>query len=118
MRVALICLVIGGMGCANVPVRRATMGTALLSLACDWGQTRSAAAGHWATTREANMILGEAPGTRSVDLYFLASAAAMVGVVELLPAGVRPFVYGSVAAVQVRTITGNFETTQGVCGIH
>ncbi len=68
--------------CANTYVNRTALIASTVVLACDWGQTRSAANAGWVLTgnnmswalHEKNPLMGAHPSTTAVDGYFLATA--------------------------------------------
>lgn len=111
-------MMIGGEGCTPSwrTVDRATLIASTAILACDWGQTRSAAAEGWTGRREGNVLMGERPSTSTVDAYFAATAVLNTAVWVVLPAKWRSVIPGVVIGAQVRTVAGNFATTRGVCG--
>lgn len=104
-------------GCSMATAHRATAGAALMAMACDWGETRRATETNGSGTMEMNPILGPAPHASMVDLYFLATTAAIVGIAELAPRKAQPFLYGAVLAVEAHTIRGNMGANLGPCGL-
>lgn len=98
-------------------VDRAALVTSTLSLACDWGQTRSAANEGWTGRFEANLIMGESPSTKVVDAYFSLALVTNIVVWAVLPPRWRSLFSGTVTLAQANAITGNVATTRGVCGL-
>lgn len=96
---------------------RIALGLAAAALACDWGQTHSAAAGGWRGTYEGNPIMGPSPSAAEVGLYMAGVGAAFVVVWQLLPPRLRPALAGGMLAVEAHTVVGNLETTPGLCGV-
>lgn len=64
------------------------LGAALSTTIVDWGQTRDISKNpdKWS---EANLILGNHPTTREVDLYFISALIVEAGVAHLLPSKYR-----------------------------
>lgn len=112
--------------CGSMPPKRALRhannvgyGLMLGSIACDWGQTRHAAAAGWdkAGFVENNPMLGPTPSVGRVDLYMTAVLMGAVVVGRVLPDWAQPFVYVPVVSVQTKTIIGNHRAgVPGVCG--
>lgn len=92
-------------------VNRATLLTSSALLACDWSQTRHAAAGGWEHYREANPVMGPTPTPRTVDTYFLSAAVLNTAIWYVLPESVRSVIPGIVSSVQAKTIVGNVPRT-------
>jgi hypothetical protein len=111
-------IAISATGCTLCNVNRATLATSTLGLVCDWGQTRSKAAGGWRDQHEANPVLGETPSTRAVDGYFAGAIAANALLWWLLPHRIKSAVPVAVTAIQIDAVAENLETTDGVCGLH
>jgi hypothetical protein len=98
-------------------VNTATLITSTASIACDWGQTRSAASEAWSRGRwEANPIMGSKPSTATVDVYFLSALAVNAAFWIALPRQVRSVAPVAITAAQVDTIAGNIGTTHTLCG--
>jgi hypothetical protein len=98
---------------------RATLVTSNALIACDWGQTRSAAETGWSHgLREANPILGPTPSVGQVDNYM---AAALVGNAILwyvLPEKIKWIVPTVVTLTQANVVRGNYYTVpRGSCGL-
>lgn len=110
--VVLMCLLVG---CAHVDTAALIASTA--SLACDWGQTRSAADRGWASRIERNPILGPRPSTSQVDMYFGVTALLNVTLWTLLPKGWKSIVPAGVTAMEANTVYGNRDTTVAKCGL-
>lgn len=108
-------------GCSPANWHRAANVSAALAagaLACDWGQTRSAAAEGWSGGRaEANPLMGPHPDVGTVDAYMAVSAGAIALVAAVTPPKWRTFLLGGIALVEAHTVIGNFATTRGVCGL-
>lgn len=117
---ALLLLALVATGCAHVD--RATLITSTVSLACDWGQTRSMAANDWAHPtgpqryEEANPIMGKHPSTLVVDTYFMSAALINAAAWLVIPKGWRSAAPVAVTARQALAITRNVEHT-GWCGL-
>ncbi len=101
-------------GCTLSQVNKAALVTSTATLACDWAQTRGAAA-DWGGRMEANPVLGPQPSQTKVDFYFVGILAANAVAWVLLPKQARAAVSGVVTGVQTKTIIGNFETAS-YCG--
>jgi hypothetical protein len=104
-------------GCSFKNLNRATLAASTASLACDWGQTRSAASNHWKGRYEANPIMGTNPGTRTVDTYFASTVVLNAAIWYFIPEKLKSIIPGVVIGFQANTIAGNLDTTQGVCGL-
>jgi hypothetical protein len=104
-------------GCSFKNLNRATLAASTASLACDWGQTRSAASNHWKGRYEANPIMGMNPSTGTVDVYFASTIAINAAIWYLMPEKLKSLLPVGVIGVQANTIAGNLDTTQGVCGL-
>lgn len=102
-------------GCAHMDV--ATLAASSLSLACDWGQTRSAADRGWVGHAEENAILGRRPTTMQVDMYFGVAALLNATLWAALPKGWRSAAPAALVGVEVDSIRHNIDTTSGHCGI-
>lgn len=115
----ILILVVLASGCAGSLKHINRMGLALstVTTTCDWGQTRSAASSGWRDHHEGNPIMGSAPSTGAVDAYMASVVVGTIALSYILPERVRPFLYGTVIAVEANTIRGNLDTTQGMCGI-
>lgn len=96
---------------------RILLGTAVLSLACDWGSTRRAAKDHWKYGREANPIMGQMPSVGRVDAYMATAAIGTVVLGLVLPEGARTVFLGAVTAVELDLVVFNYHTVPGVCGL-
>jgi hypothetical protein len=92
------------------------------ALACDWGQTHRAATEHWTggsngTGRhEANPIMGSAPSTRIVNVYFAATAALNVALWYALPKRYRSIVPVALTTVQAIQVSDNIGSVS-LCGL-
>lgn len=119
MKLAAALLVLAATACSGSlrHVNRAGAVLATAALACDYGQTRSAAAAHWEGHYEANPVMGTNPSTSTVDMYFAATAVVVHLGAQLLPERIRPLAYAAVIGVQAHAIHNNLGTTQGLCGI-
>jgi hypothetical protein len=98
----------------------ATLGLALASIACDWGQTRAAASTGWTNLYEKNPIMGPMPTVRAVDLYMLGATALVVAIGQHLPEWFRASLYGGVFLVESSTIYDNAQTKMphaSTCGV-
>jgi hypothetical protein len=91
----------------------------MITLACDWGQTRSLASGGWKLHTETNPIMGRDPSARTVDMYFASAAAITALAWWLLPERLRPFLSAGVVGVQLPAIVGNTMEREPVplCGV-
>lgn len=99
-------------------VDRGTLVASMSLLACDWGQTRSAATEGWGGGQwEGNLIMGERPSSSIVDAYFASTVVINAALWALLPRGWRSVVPGAVIGVQSYTVATNARTTRGVCGL-
>ena len=97
---------------------RAALVSSMGLLACDWGQTRSAASTGWAGLEERNPVMGTNPSTGHVDVYFASVAAVNVALYLLMPERARWVAPSVVSAVQVNAIAGNTSTVPGpACGL-
>jgi len=115
--VLVLVAILASTGCSLRNVNRATLAASTVSLACDWGQTRSAAMAGWDGYHEENRMLGARPTTSQVDTYFVVAAIANTFVWLVMPKKLRSIVPVGVFAAQAHTIEGNRDTTPGVCGI-
>lgn len=101
-------------------VNNMMFGTAVATMACDWGQTDRMAKMNWGNGRweEANPILGTAPSRGEVALY---SGAVIVGLVvakKYLPEWAQSVLYAGTTAVETHTIVSNMNNNvPGLCGI-
>lgn len=103
-------------GCAHADV--ASLVTSELSLACDWGQTRSAASADWSGNRqENNPLMGMHPSTVQVDMYFGVAALLDATLWLALPKGWRSVAPIGVTALEADIIYGNRDTTTSKCGL-
>lgn len=91
----------------------------MATLACDAGQTHRYARENWPYgSSEANPMLGAHPSSARVGVYFAGTVAALAVAGSLLPARLRPVLFGAVTAVEARTIVlRNMRYTPGVCGV-
>lgn len=118
MKALVLALLVGCSPTAWKRADRTTFALAAASIACDWGQTRSAAAEGWSGGRhEANPMMGINPDVGTVDAYMGMSLATTTLVWLVLPHKVGPFVMGGVLAAEANTIEGNRATTRGTCGL-
>jgi hypothetical protein len=85
---------------------RVLLGTALGSIALDWGQTRDIAK-HPERFVEHNPILGAHPSVGAVDRYFIVSMAGTVGVAAVLPATYRKWFLGGVTVLETAIVIDN-----------
>jgi hypothetical protein len=104
---------------------RATQVTAIAMVAstvCDYGGTYHYSSAGWHNAHEvgvpAAMVMGDKPSALVVSAYFAGTVATVLGVGQLLPQRWRPWLYASVAAVEIVT---SVATTAGdkaapVCG--
>lgn len=102
-------------GCAHMDV--ASLVTSEASLACDWGQTRSAAVAGWHGYAEENSIIGPNPSAMRVDMYFATAAILDAAVWLVLPKGWRSAPPVALTVMEAKVIHGNEATTAGVCGV-
>jgi hypothetical protein len=72
----------------------------------DWLQTKDIAArqGYY----EMNPILGRHPSQSMVDLYFIGTGLAHVGLIHVLPKEYRPWVQGGTIALEIGCIGHNY----------
>lgn len=85
-------------------------------LACDWGQTRSHAAGGWEGTQEMNPIMGTNPSPGRVDAMFATSATVNTALFAALPKRWAWVVPAVLTAAHSVAVVSNFDVA-GVCGI-
>lgn len=95
----------------------ATLAVSSATLACDWGQTRSAASAGWMDRVERNPLMGAHPSTIQVDMYFGVVTLLNVTLWAMLPKRWRSVVPIGVGAFEMNTIVGNVPTTESVCGV-
>lgn len=99
-----------------------TLAVSMAALACDWGQTHRAASEHWTggmngTGRhEGNQIMGPAPSTRVVNMYFVTSAALNVALWYALPRRYRSIVPAVVATAETIQVSNNIGSVS-LCGL-
>lgn len=92
------------------------------ALACDWGQTHRAAAERWTggangTGRhEGNPIMGPTPSTRTVNVYFAATAAVNVALWYALPKRYRSIVPAVLTAAETMQVSSNIGSVS-LCGL-
>lgn len=107
MRVAIV-VMLALTGCANVHVNRATLVGSTASLALDWWKTRGYAADSWpGRSEETNPLMGRAPSTGRVDLYFASFVAVNAVVWYLMPERWRSVVPTGILAVQAQAAYRN-----------
>ncbi|HSR79119.1 MAG TPA: hypothetical protein VLN57_21275 [Xanthobacteraceae bacterium] len=110
------------MGCSPISWRMVDVASLALSeasLACDMGQTMSAANTGWSTTLERNPVMGLSPSRTMVGTYFAAAMVLNAVLWAVLPRGWRSAAPVGVVAEQVKAIRGNLGTTPGPwCGAH
>ena len=82
------------------------LGTALTTLAIDWGQTRDVARRPERYT-EANPILGRHPRVSRVDRYFALSMAGTVGAAAVIPVSYRKWFLGGLTLLETAVIVDN-----------
>lgn len=103
----------GGARTAN----HATFAVAAAATALDWCQTRTAADRRWMSETKgpvqeigfARYAIGASPSRDAVDVYFLAAAAAGIGLAQFIPQRWRWAAYGAIAAVEVKTTHDNLD---------
>lgn len=96
---------------------RVNAGTLVASsalVACDWNQTRHAAARGWHIGElpqwEANPLLGRAPSTGAVDAYFAGTIAVNAAVWYFVPARWRSVLPGFVIGAESATVLDNAQS--------
>ncbi len=114
-RLGRVLIILSVTSCAYTDTAALVASTATLT--CDWGQTHSAAARGWERQDEANPLLGPKPSLARVDAYFGALTVLTTLGWYLLPPGWRTIGGFTVAAVQSPSLSNNFKTTQGLCGL-
>ncbi len=103
---------------ACTPVNRTVLATSTLTIACDWGQTRSYASRGWAGGyTEANPILGETPSAGQVDLYFASAIAINAALYFVLPKSIRAVVPTGVTVRQSVSVYNNHQIKPNFCGL-
>lgn len=106
--------------CSTTTLRhgnRVGLGAAVISIACDWSSTRTAAGRGWSGQWERNPILGETPSVGMVDLYMATAIGATALAWLILPDKIGPFLTAPVIARQAITNSRNAQTVGGLCGI-
>jgi len=102
-------------GCVHADV--AALIASEATLACDWGQTRSAAALGWRGHEETNILLGHQPSTTHVDVYFGVAAVLDAALWIMLPDTWRGASVTGVTAIEADSIVHNIPTTDSICGL-
>lgn len=119
MRTIAAFLLVTTVGCSGM-LRTMDVGTtaaALMTTACDFGQTMSAASQGWSNGRsEANEMMGGHPDTGMVAAYFTGVLITEL-MVAALPRKIHMPLLGGVVIAETNTIAGNLNTTTGTCGI-
>lgn len=115
----------GSMSCGWKPIPTAMivlmlcsgcLGTSLAATACDWHQTRTHTLGS-GFIAERNPILGDAPATHDIDLYFMAAAAALVAAGYITPEQYRAYLHTAVTSIELHASWIHMRTvTPGFCG--
>ena len=77
----------------------------------DYLQTRNA---DWDRFYETNPILGRAPSTQSVDIYFLSTALLHPLITHLLPQSWRKYWLGSTLLFETSVVCHNFHIGMGI----
>ncbi len=110
----LVCLLVG---CTTA--NRAALVASTLTLACDWGQTRSAASVGWPPgMQEINPILGKNPDAGKIDAYFLGTIVVNTLIYAIVPKKVKWLVPAVVIGVQQDAIRNNLSTVPSPrCGL-
>ena len=72
----------------------------------DWLQTKDIAASK--EYHETNLVLGRHPHQSTVDLYFIGTGLAHVGLVHLLPREYRPWFQAGTLALEVYCVQRNY----------
>lgn len=117
----IVVVVLMAAGCTHV--NRATLVASSLALACDFGQTYSAAADGWEpvagrTARwEANPIMGPRPSASVTSAYFFTALLANAVTWALMPRKLKSVVPLGVLALEAGPVKSNLETTRTVCGL-
>lgn len=107
MRPALLALLLTA--CTNVHVNRAALVASTAALACDWGQTRSAATQGWRYHYENNPIMGPKPPVGYVDLYFGGIAITNALLWLVIPRRYRVFVPLAIFGIETRQAARNVD---------
>lgn len=107
-------------GCT--PLNRATLVASTVAIACDWGQTRSAASVGWMWMNhqktEENVMLGPAPSPAAVDMYFITALLANAMVYAALPKRFGWVSTAAVIGVQSSSIESNLSVVpHPYCGL-
>lgn len=96
----------------------AAIAVSTASLVCDWGQTHQAAAAGWMDRAEANRLLGPAPSTRTVNIYFAGAIVANVALWLVLPKRYRSLASAGLIAVQANAIgSAVIDHASTLCGM-
>lgn len=93
----------------------ATLAMSTAALACDWGQTHSAAAEGWRDRHEGNPVMGLTPTTARVNAYFAGVAAINIGLWLVMPKRYKSIVPVALAAAEVMQVRSNLNSI-GLCG--
>lgn len=88
------------------------------ALACDFGQTRQAAARGWEGQHEANPIMGPTPSQTTVGLYFASAAALNAVAWWLTPERWRSAAPTGVVVLQANVVGRNLDGKRlSPCGL-
>lgn len=105
--------------CVPRSVSRGATAVAVITLGCDWNQTREVAADGWRSETsdftERNPILGEKPSVGSVDAYMAVAAVGLILVSERLAPGAALALAGVVTALEVRSVQHNLGSHRPLC---
>ena len=110
-------LLVGCGGTALKHVNRIGAGVALASIACDWGQTHSAARAGWEDRYEQNPIMGDRPSPHAVGAYFVSVLAVNALLWYVTPERWHIVQAAAVTGIEAAAIAGNVTLLSGACGI-
>jgi hypothetical protein len=116
LRMVMLTVLVGCSPATLHAVNRVGLVVAEGSVACDWGETRTAAAAGWNHQHEENPIMGRTPSVATVDAYMAGAAGAVAAAWTSLPERWRFLAWGSVVALQAVTIVRDAGETP-VCGV-
>jgi hypothetical protein len=118
-RVLLVVWALLSGACSLRAVNTGTLVASTAALACDWAQTRGAAAAGWEGVHENNPVMGPTPSTATVDAYFFAVAIVNAAIWHVTPESWRPVTQGALISRQSLAIVRNSdpESTGTICGI-
>jgi hypothetical protein len=113
-------LLVGASACSFSPkrIRGPLKASTAATLVCDWAGTRALAASGWRSHTESNPILGPAPSTQKLDVYFLTASALIAAGVYLIPDKYDWILMGLVTGAQTKALVMNTVHEMPLCGLY